>query len=185
MALKNESKKNLKCSNFEVDELALYLSNNTLLSLEQFLDLNLSDKRFLIHIESLPGFSIVNGELPYGDIQLNHGFTIENDDLIETSMASLCITSNDLIVYPIESFRVNAHIVYFVKLIGQAPEGYHQVLKYWASFMKGIRTSIHFKKKRWVKAVSEFCISMWYDSDIQDDVLGLNQDEFYEYLNRL
>ena len=36
-----------------------------------------------------------------------------------------------------------------------------------------------------VKAVSEFCMALWYDQDIQNDVLGLRQDEFYKYLNNL
>lgn len=169
----------------EVDEIESYLSNNTVLSLDQFIDLNLSDKRFLEYIESLPTFSIINRDRSYGDMQLRDGFTIENEDLCETSMASLSITSNDLIIYPVESFRVNAQIVYFVKVIAKAPEGYHQVLKYWAGFMKEFRLSTNYKKKKWVKALSQFCMALWYDQDIQNDVLGLSQDEFYEYLNKL
>ena len=169
----------------EVDEIESYLSNSEVLSLEQFIDLNLNDKNFLEYIEFLPTFSIVNGDRSYGDMQLRDGFSIENEDLSETCMASLNITSNDLIIYPVESFRVNAQIVYYVKVIAKAPEGYHKVLKYWAGFMKEFRPSTNYKKKKWVKAVSEFCMALWYDQDIQNDVLGLRQDEFYKYLNNL
>lgn len=172
-------------SNDAVDEIDLYLSSNTVLSLEQYIDLNLTDNKLLHWIETLPSFSIINRDPVYGDMQIKDGFSIENEDLAETSMASLCITSNDMIVYPIESFRVNANIVYGVKIIAKAPEGYHQALKYWASFMKELRASPQFKNKKWVKAVREFCLQMWYDQDIQDEVLGLNQEEFYEYLNKL
>lgn len=40
-------------------------------------------------------------------------------------------------------------------------------------------------KKKWVKAIREFTITMWYDQDIQDDVLGLSQEQFFEYLHNL
>lgn len=169
-----------------MDDIEKYLATATLLPFEDVIGLVLKEHKLLTTVELFPTFGIINRNMPYGDMKLREGYSIESDDLIETSAASLVITANNLVAYPVESTRVCAHIVYGVKIISKAPDGYHTALVHWENFIRQeLQNSKRATKKKWVKAIREFTITMWYDQDIQDDVLGLSQEQFFEYLHNL
>ena len=167
-----------------MDKIEEYLKNANLLPFEDVINLVTNESELLTIVEQFPTYNIANREMPYGDMKLREGYSIENDDMSETIAASLVITANNLVVYPVESFRVCAHIVYGVKIISKAPDGYYETLKYWEGFIRNeLQHSKRATKKRWVKAIREFCVTMWYDQDIQNDVLSLSKDQFFEYLH--
>lgn len=169
-----------------MNDIERYLETATLLPFEDVIGLVVNENKLLSTVELFPTFGIINGDMPYGNMKLRDGYSIENNDLIESDVASLVITENNLVVYPVESMRVCAHIVYGVKIISKAPDGYYKTLKHWESFIRNeLQHSKRATKKKWVKAIREFTVSMWYDEDIQNDVLSLSKDQFFEYLHNL
>lgn len=99
-----------------MDDIEKYLATATLLPFEDVIGLVLKEHKLLTTVELFPTFGIINRNMPYGDMKLREGYSNESDDLIETSAASLVITANNLVAYPVESTRVCAHIVYNVSL---------------------------------------------------------------------
>lgn len=175
-------------SNSEIDHIQDYLSTATLIPFEDIVAMAGDDRKIERTVLCLPSFGIRNKEKTYGSMLSRDGYSIETNDLEEDSFAEFAITENNLIVLPVESFRVTALIAYNVKVLGRAPSGYYQTLKNYAEFRKAFHRANRIKKtksKKYADRLTYFYFDLWLDDDIRNEVLPLSKAELFEYLENL
>lgn len=170
----------------EIDHVANYINSSKLVDFEELVEIALKEKKILNLVKDIPSIGIINKNLPYGDMQLRSGGSIDSSELSEYSMPELCVTANDLIVYPSESWGINGKMIYNVKILSQAPKGYHRVLRAWyAYFISTIRIKQKDGKltKKWNESINSFNYDLWYDQDFRNTILAITDNELNNYLN--
>lgn len=169
-------------------KLEAHLKNTIFLDFDKIRDLKFNSKALEQFIKNSPTFGILSDDPEYGDMYTYFGFRTVLEELMEDDEVQFSITKNDIIVLPIESDLfsvVTNRTLYQVVVAGFAPTGFHNTLKNYCEFTKKLSNHPKFKNKKWLKEVRDFPFTLWYDDDLQKEVLQLNQDQLNDYLSKL